>query len=140
MAAPPRDFKRWPFWKRWLGQRSEKAAARFLRRAGHRVLAANVADARGELDLITLDGPTLVVVEVRSTSTADPLTAAATVNYTKQRRVTEAAVRYLGRRKLLGVAVRFDVVAVAWPPGQAEPTVRHFVQAFDPTGRFQFFS
>ncbi len=142
MAAvqPPADFRWWPMWKRWFGQRSERAAARFLRRAGHRVLAANVADALGELDLITLDGQTLVVVEVRSTSTADPQVAAATVNYAKQKRVCEAAVRYLGRRRLLGVAVRFDVVAIAWPPGRPEPTIVHFVQAFDPTGRFQFFS
>ncbi len=144
MLPPPAtdsDFKRWPFYKLWFGQRAEKAAARYLRRKGHRILAANVHDGLGELDLITLDGTTLVVVEVRSTSQHDPQIAADTVNFAKQKRVCAAALRYLGRRRVLGrVNCRFDIVAVAWPPTQANPTVLHLVQAFDSTGRFQFFS
>ncbi len=62
MPEPPADFARWPFWRRWFGQRSERFAARYLRARGYRVLAANVADRRGELDLLALDpdGKTLV--------------------------------------------------------------------------------
>ena len=142
MPPPARvDFKRWPFYKRWFGARAERAAARHLRRAGHRVLAANVADRLGELDLLTLDAGTLVVVEVRSTSTADPQLALDSVNFPKQRRVCEAAARFLARRRLLGlVPVRFDVVAVSWPPDKHSPTILHVVQAFDATGRFEFFT
>ena len=104
-TPPGRDFKRWPFWKRWLGQRSERAAAAVPhRRAGHRIVAANVADPLGELDLITLDGATprghrRSPIDLD----ADPAVAAATVNPAKQKRVSEAAVRYLGRRRLFGV-------------------------------------
>ncbi len=65
---PPGGFSRWRWWKRWFGQRSEKAAARFLRKLGYRLLATNVSDRDGELDILALDGETLVVVEVRSTS------------------------------------------------------------------------
>ena len=136
----PAEFGRWPFWRRWFGRRSERAAARFLRRLGYRVLAANLADRRGEIDLLALDGRTLVVVEVRSTSTADPQVAADSVNYPKQKKLTEAAVRFLSRRRLLGVNVRFDVLAIAWPPGRREPTVMHLIGAFEATGRFQMFS
>lgn len=137
---PPADFKRWRFWKRWFGQRSEKAAARYLRRLGYRVLATNVADRRGELDLLALDRTTLVVVEIRSTSTADPHRAAESVDLRKQRKLTAAALRFLSRRRLLGVNLRFDVVAIAWPPGRREPTVMHLPGAFEPTDRFQMFS
>ena len=141
MTPPDADFKRWPYYKLWFGQRAERFAARYLRRKGHRILAANVHDGLGELDLITLDGGTVVVVEVRSTSRPDPQVAADTVDYAKQKRVCAAALRYLGRRKVLGrVNCRFDIVAVAWPPAQANPAVLHLVRAFDPTGRFQFFS
>ena len=138
--TPPAEFKRWRFWKRWLGQRSERAAARFIRRLGYRILASNVADREGELDLLALDRDTLVIVEVRSTSTADPHRAAESVGFRKQRKLTAAALRFLSRRKLLGVNVRFDVVAIAWPPEQPEPTVLHFPGAFEPTDRFQMFS
>ena len=136
----PAEFGRWPFWRRWFGQRSEREAARYLRKLGYRILAANVADTEGEIDLLALDGGTLVVVEVRSRSVEDPSVAAATVNYPKQRRLTEATVRFLSRRGMLGATVRFDVLAIAWPPGVREPTIRHIPHAFEATGRFQFFS
>ena len=139
-SAPPTDFGRWPFWKRWFGQRSEKAAARYLRKLGYRILAANIADRLGEIDLLALDGESLVVVEVRSTSTHDPQHAALSVDRIKQRKLTEAAVRFLSRRRLLGVNVRFDILAIAWPPEAIEPTILHIPQAFDPSGRFQMFS
>ena len=136
----PTNFGRWPFWKRWFGQRSEKAAARYLRKLGYRILAANIADKLGEIDLLALDGESLVVVEVRSTSTHDPQHAALSVDRIKQRKLTEAAVRFLSRRRLLGVNVRFDILAIAWPPEAIEPTILHIPQAFDPSGRFQMFS
>ena len=132
-------FAPWPFWRRWFGVRSERAAARHLRKLGYRIVAANHADRRGELDLIALDGTTIVIVEVRSTSSNDPNIPAASVDLRKQRKLTDAAVRYLAGRRLLGVNVRFDVIAIAWPPVQAEPTIVHYRDAFEATGRFQMF-
>ena len=137
----PGEFRRWPLYKRWFGRRAERAAARHLRRAGHRVLAANWSDRLGELDLLTLDGDVLVVVEVRSTSGDDAQVPLDSVNYPKQKRVCEAAARYLARRHLLGkLTVRFDVVAVSWPAARSRPAILHVRQAFDATGRFQFFT
>ena len=138
---PAGGFTRRPWWRRWFGRRSERAAARFLRRLGYRVLAANVADPAGELDLIALDGPTLVVVEVRSTAGADLDKTAASVDPQKQRRVSDAAVRFLARRRLLGrVNVRFDVLVIGWPPAARTPIFVHYQHAFDAVGRFQFHS
>jgi putative endonuclease len=136
---PSGGFSRWPWWRRWFGRRSERAAARFLRRLGYRVLAANVSDRDGELDLIALDGPTLVVVEVRSTAGDDLERTAASVDFRKQRKTPAAGVRFLARRGLLeGVAVRFDVLVIGWPPAAREPVVRHYPHAFEAVGRFQF--
>jgi putative endonuclease len=133
-------FTRWPFWRRWFGTRSEKAAATFLRRLGYRVLAANLNESAGEIDLLALDGTTLVVVEVRSTASDDIHRTAASVNFPKQRRLTEAALRFLARKRLLGQSVRFDVLAMSWPPAAREPTFLHVPHAFEATGRFQMFS
>ncbi|QJW92669.1 YraN family protein [Frigoriglobus tundricola] len=141
---PAGGFSRWRWWKRWFGRRSERAAARFLRQRGFRLLAANVSDAAGELDLLALEGETLVVVEVRSTSSDRPDAieqTAASVDLRKQRKITEATSRFLARRRLLGrIAVRYDVLVIAWPIHAREPTVRHIPHAFESTGRFQFFT
>jgi putative endonuclease len=136
---PAGGFSRWPWWRRWFGRRSERAAARFLRRLGYRILAANVADPAGELDLIALDGQTIVVVEVRSTAGDNLDRTAASVDLLKQRKVTEAAVRFLARKRLLeGVAVRFDVLVLSWPATAREPVVRHYPHAFEAVGKYQF--
>jgi putative endonuclease len=143
---PPHEggFSRWKWWKRWFGRRSERAAARFLRGLRYRILAANVSDADGELDILALDGETLVVVEVRSTSSDRPDAineTAASVDLRKQRKIVGATTRFLNRRRLLGrIAVRFDVLVIAWPEHAREPTVRHIRHAFEATGRFQFFT
>ncbi|MCE9563558.1 MAG: YraN family protein [Planctomycetes bacterium] len=150
MAATPPEpvvepgFTRWPWYRRWFGRRSERAAARYLRSLRFRVLAANVSDPTGELDLLALDGETLVVVEVRSTA-SDRENAleetAASVDLRKQRKITGATLRFLATRKLLGkIAVRFDVLAMSWPAHAREPVVKHIRHAFEATGKFQFFS
>ena len=137
-------FARWPWWRRWFGRRSERAAARFLRGLGYRVLAANVSDPAGELDLLALAGDTLVVVEVRSTASDRPdalENTAASVDLRKQRKITGATLRFLAARRLLGkIAIRFDVLAMSWPAHAREPTVKHIPHAFEAVGKFQLFS
>ena len=138
---PEPAFTRYPWWRRWFGARSEKAAARFLRGLGYRIVAANVADTEGEIDLIAVDGRTLVIVEVRSTASDDLDRTTASVDDRKQRKVTGAALRFLKRRRLLGrVNVRYDIVVLSWPATAREPVVRHIPHAFEPGDRFQFFS
>jgi putative endonuclease len=143
MADEPR-FTRFPWWRRWFGRRSERAAARYLRSLGYRLLAANVSDPAGELDLLALDGEALVVVEVRSTASDRPdarENTAASVDLRKQRKITGATLRFLAARRLLGkVAVRFDVLVLCWPPHAREPAVTHIRHAFEAAGKFQMFS
>jgi putative endonuclease len=139
-GALPENYRRWNYWRRWFGQRSERAAAAFLRSLGYRILGVNIADTLGELDLLALDGRTLVFVEVRSTSSSDPHLAAQSVNYPKQKRLTSAALRFLTRRRLLGEQYRFDVIAIAWPDPNAKPILWHIPNAFAPTDRHQMFS
>jgi putative endonuclease len=140
---PPKDspsFTRWPWWRKWFGQRSERSGARFLRQLGYRILAQNLTDGRGEIDLLALDGAQLVVVEVRSTESGSVADLAASINADKQRRLTNAALRFLKRRRLLNTAVRFDVLLIRWPAGQREPTIHHYRHAFQAVGRFQMHS
>jgi putative endonuclease len=129
-----------PWWRRWFGTRSERAADRFLRRLGYRILARNYSCPHGELDIIALDGTCIVFVEVRSTGTDDATRPARSVDAAKQRRLTELALHYLRARRLLGRAARFDVLAVAWPAARRDPLITHFANAFEAVGRFQMFN
>ena len=129
-----------PWWRRWFGTRSERAAARFLKKLGYRVLARNFTCLVGELDLVALDGDCIVFVEVRSTEKADAIGPALSVDAAKQRKLTKLALFYLQRKNLLNQSARFDVLAVSWPADAAEPKMVHYQNAFEPTDRFQFYT
>ncbi|MGL4422376.1 MAG: YraN family protein [Gemmataceae bacterium] len=129
-------FVRWPAWRRWFGDRSERAAARFLRQRGYRILAANVQLQVSELDLLAIHNDIIVVVEVRSSQTQSLSDIASTVNLPKQQRLTKAALKLLQRRRLLGATLRFDVLAIRYP-FRGEPEFLHLPDAFQATERFQ---
>ena len=129
-----------PWWRRWFGSRSERAAGRFLKMLGYRLVTRNYRCRHGEIDLIALDGRCLVFVEVRSTGTDDATRPAASVDRTKQRRLTDLALHYLQERGLLDCQARFDVLAISWPAGQRTPAITHHVNAFEAVGRFQMYS
>src|SRR3984957_11179062 len=99
MAEPGSPRK--PWWRRWFGNRSERAAAHFLKRLGYRILVHNYSCPLGELDLIALDNGCIVFAEVRSTGAADAARAAASVDDRKQKQLTKLAVHFLQAEKLL---------------------------------------
>jgi putative endonuclease len=123
-------------WNRLLGNRGERAAARYLRRRGLRVLARGYRTRHGEIDLIARDGDTLVFVEVKARRRGVPAEA---VTDEKQRRITLAALHFLRKHGLLEVRCRFDVVAIVWPDGRGEPEIQHIPNAFEAVGRWQMF-
>ena len=123
-----------------LGQRGEDAAARFLKRLGYTIVARGQRDKLGELDIIAVDGRTVVFVEVKTRASADGGEPHEAVTATKQQRMTRVALGYLRRHRLLEHSARFDVVAVTWPPGERRPSIEHFQNAFEPSGRGQMFS
>src|SRR5689334_20908411 len=90
-----------PWWRRWFGSRSERAAERFLKRLGYRIVARNYTCPQGELDLVALDRDCLVFVEVRSTGNENTERTSASVDIAKQRRLTNLALHFLQKRRLL---------------------------------------
>jgi len=62
------------FPKRTFGQRGEKEAARYLKRLGYKILARGRRLAPGELDIVALDGRTIVFVEVKTRTSQDVAT------------------------------------------------------------------
>jgi putative endonuclease len=138
MPETPPPKRSW--WRRWFGTRSERAAARFLRRLGLKILARNYRCPLGEIDLIALDGRCVVFVEVRSTSSEDEGRAALSVDEIKQRKLTSLALSYLREKRLLEHAARIDVLTICWPARAKEPRITHYPAAFEVAGRFQMYS
>jgi putative endonuclease len=134
------SLARKPWWRRWFGNRSERAAARFLRRLGCRILARNYRCPHGELDLVAEQGGCIIFVEVRSTGGDDPERPALSVDDAKQRRLTRLALHYLRQNHLLDRPARIDVITVTWPANQREPRIDHYPQAFEAVGRGQMYS
>jgi putative endonuclease len=105
---------------RSIGQRGEDVAARHLELHGLTLLERNYRCRGGEIDLVMLDGGTLVLVEVRLRSSGQFGGAAASVGPRKQRRFALAARHLmLTRPDLRALPVRFDVVALDGAGGSA---------------------
>src|SRR5256885_13677896 len=79
-----------------LGRAGEKAAADLLKRKGYEVVGAGFAARRGELDLVCRRGDDLVVVEVKTRSTATFGAPADAVGARKRRALMSAAAEYPG--------------------------------------------
>ena len=108
-----------------VGRRGEQVAVDHLTERGYRVLDRNWRCPIGELDIVALDGPELVVVEVkarRSLAFGDPLEAVTDAKLTRlcllagAWRRAHPAVRPRGSR--------IDLVGVLLPR-QGLPTVDH---------------
>lgn len=123
-----------------LGRRGETAAAKFLQQLGYHILERGYDSPLGEIDIIAIDGRTIVFVEVKTRSSTDSGHPADAVNATKRRRMTQAALAYLKAHNLLQTPARFDVVAVTWRDAHEPPVIEHFQNAFAPVGSGQFFS
>ena len=99
--------------KRRVGNGYERAAGAFLKRRGYRILTYNFRYRQGEIDIVALDGDTLVFVEVKYRSSpraGDPLEA---VNCAKQQVICRCADFYRVRFGYgADMPCRFDVVGI----------------------------
>lgn len=122
-----------------LGSRGERYAARYLRKLGYKIVAGGNRTRYGEVDLVAVDGETIVFVEVKTRRSHDLGDAAAAVDAEKQQRIIRTALAFLKEHHLLEYPVRFDVVALVWPDDAVAPQLQHIQNAFQPADRGQFF-
>ncbi|HEX7387044.1 MAG TPA: YraN family protein [Castellaniella sp.] len=77
------------------GHAAEQRASALLQASGLEVLATNLRCRAGEIDLVAIDGNTLVFVEVRHRNSLQFGGAAASVNRAKQTRLIRTALYFL---------------------------------------------
>lgn len=95
-----------------LGSESERLAAEYLRSRGYFILEKNFRCPGGEIDIIGLDGSTLVFVEVKARGSEARGGPEEAVTREKQSRVRKAAQVYLSYSGRVFRRIRFDVIAL----------------------------
>lgn len=96
---------------RRLGADAEDRAADYLLSLGYTLLKRRYKARRGEIDVVALDGDTIVFVEVkhRTTGLIEP---EATITATKRTRLAAAARQYLEEEATPDFYARHDLVAI----------------------------
>lgn len=104
-----------------LGRRGEDVACGFLSGKGHTIVERNYRSGHLEIDIITLDKDGVHFVEVKSRVAPVAVSPKENVTAAKQKKVADAALRYLhtskDKRLSADLEVSFDVVAVTFDGG-----------------------
>ena len=118
-----------------IGRRAEDLVAARLAGAGWRILERNARTRLGEIDIIAIDGRTLVFVEVkagRRGSDLGPERPALAVGPRKQLRIRRVATAWMATRPAppAYAEIRFDVVGVSFDGAGMNLAVEHIRSAF----------
>ena len=104
-----------------LGRRGEDVACGFLSGKGHTIVERNYRSGHLEIDIITLDKDGVHFVEVKSRVAPVAVSPEENVTAAKQKKVADAALRYLhtskDKRLSADLEVSFDVVAMTFDGG-----------------------
>jgi putative endonuclease len=117
------------------GRVAEDLVAQRLAAAGWRILERNARTRHGELDLVAIDGRTLVFVEVkagRRGAAFGPERPVLAVDRRKQLRIRRLATAWMAERRNLPFyeEIRFDAVGVTFDRGGRVVDVEHIRAAF----------
>ncbi len=124
-----------------LGSQGERAAAKYLRRKRIRIVGHSVEDFLGEIDLVAVDGRSIVFIEVKTRSSEQKGSPDTAIDQEKQWRLTRLALAFMSQHDLLEEKARFDTVSVIWSAGAKRPEkIEHIRNAFTPTGHDSMFS
>jgi len=118
-----------------LGSRAEELVADRLAAAGWDVVERNARSRYGELDIVALDGSTLVFVEVKAGrvgSQFGPERPVVSIDFRKQRRIRRLATTWMSERRNLPRynQIRFDAVGVTFDGAGEVVDYEHLRGAF----------
>jgi putative endonuclease len=113
-----------------LGKAGEEIALKHLRKLGYNILAVNWYYGHEEVDIIAMDGKTLVIAEVKTRAGNDFGEPEFAVNKRKQKSIVRVADAYIQENDL-DVETRFDVISVIIKSGDKQ--LHHIEDAFYPT-------
>ncbi|NBE99864.1 YraN family protein [Nonomuraea sp. KC401] len=95
-----------------LGRQGEQLAVTYLEAQGMKVIERNWRCRHGEIDVIAEEGPSLIVVEVKTRSGTSHGTALEGVSRAKLARLNMLAAKWLATQQRTFDSVRVDVIAL----------------------------
>jgi putative endonuclease len=118
-----------------IGRAAEELVAARLLTAGWEIIECNARTRFGELDIVALDGATLVFVEVkagREGSAFGPERPVLGVDRRKQRRVRRLATAWMSERRDAPyyAEIRFDAIGVTFNRSNQVISIEHIEAAF----------
>lgn len=102
-----------------VGRHGENVVARALEEAGWQILARNWRCPSGELDIVAVDGDTLVTVEVKTRRSGTFGSPQESVTRSKLARLRVLTAVWLAQQERRFAQVRIDVCAVTLPASGA---------------------
>ena len=113
------------FYKKFLGRVGEKRAQEYLTQIGYKILEKNYKTRVGEIDIIALDGQTIVFVEVKTRTDNRFGSPSEAVNLEKQRKYFSVGTSYLIKKYgTEDKKCRFDVIEIE------DGKINHILDAF----------
>ena len=110
---------------RHAGLKGEDDALKYLLGKGYKLVTRNYKGRHGEIDLIMLDGDTIVFVEVKARDRVSYGTPEEAVTPEKMRFIINTAIEFVKSKRYYDYNMRFDVVTIL------RDKVTHYVNAFD---------
>ncbi|MBV7434388.1 YraN family protein [Cardiobacteriaceae bacterium TAE3-ERU3] len=105
------------------GQYGEQLATRHLKQQGLQIIANNVHTRYGEIDIIAQDGDVVVFIEVRTRKEHAKVSAAESINHSKQQKWQRSALAYLQQHYPQPPSCRFDAVCITIPT-RGKPNIK----------------
>src|SRR3954468_2187239 len=121
--------------RRRTGQIAEDLVADHLASEGWEIIERNARTRYGELDIVALDGPVLVFVEVkgaRADALFGPEKPILSIDFTKQRQIRRLGTAWMAERRDFPPFddIRFDAVGVTLDRDDQAVEVEHIEGAF----------
>lgn len=101
-----------------LGAKGEDIAERYLKKKGYRIVERNYRCRLGEIDIIALDGSTLVFIEVKTRRNQNYGRPCEAVNAVKIRHILRTATCYTALSHVRYEDIRIDVVEILLQGGK----------------------
>ncbi len=114
-----------------LGQSGERLAADFLEKQGYSIVDRNVRRREGEIDIVAVDGDTLVLAEVKVRRPTGTGKATESLSEAKKRRMSELAIAYGADHPELPVNLRIDLIAIDLKVDGSVGSVQHVKSAVE---------
>ncbi len=113
-----------------VGTWGENLARTFLLKHGYKIIGQNERLGHKEIDLIALDGPKTVFIEVKTRLAGSLALAEEQINHNKIKKLKNALALYCVQNKISINNTRLDLIAINVNKNKKTANVKHFKNIF----------